>query len=510
MAARRPNILLITSDQQHHSTLGAVNDRIRTPALDRLCREGVRFDRAYCPNPTCTPTRASMITGMYPSQHGAWSLGTKLFEDVPVVGDRLREAGYYTALVGKAHFQPLASRAGMESLECQPTLRDLGFWDGFRGPWYGFEHIEVARMHGDESHVGQHYAIWMERRGLANWADYFQPWPPGPDRRRHYWEGKHHWELPEEFHYTRWTGERTVAQIEAAMARQAPFFVWASFHDPHPPYVVSEPWAGMYDPRDMVPGRVTPGEHERNPLHFRLTQDPDGGRKLRELYFEDEGIHGFNCHLRDAELLKKDMACYYGMVSFMDQEIGRALDALDRLGCAGETLVVFTTDHGHFLGQHGLVAKGPFHYEDLIRVPFIARWPGRVPAGEVSPAIQNLVDLPPTFLTAAGLDVPGIMSGVDQLETWCGGRAARTWSITENRHTYRNVHLRTYVNERHKITVYRSGADGELFDLVADAGEVRNLWYDPGAGPLKAQLLQEFCQATMSCEQTPMPRIAGA
>ena len=113
----RPNILLITSDQQHYSTLGAVNDRIRTPALDRLCNEGVRFDRSYCPNPTCTPTRASIITGRMPAEHGAWTLGTKLFEDVPTVGDMLREDGYFTALIGKAHFQPLASRPGMESLE---------------------------------------------------------------------------------------------------------------------------------------------------------------------------------------------------------------------------------------------------------------------------------------------------------------------------------------------------------------------------------------------------------
>ncbi|GAG04419.1 unnamed protein product, partial [marine sediment metagenome] len=109
MPRKRPNILLITSDQQHFSTMGSVNERIRTPALDRLCAEGVRFDRAYCPNPTCTPTRASMVTGMYPSQHGAWSLGTKLMEDVPTVGDMLQRGGYTTTLVGKAHFQPTRS-----------------------------------------------------------------------------------------------------------------------------------------------------------------------------------------------------------------------------------------------------------------------------------------------------------------------------------------------------------------------------------------------------------------
>ncbi|KKL12274.1 hypothetical protein LCGC14_2537410, partial [marine sediment metagenome] len=222
MSGKRPNILLITSDQQHYSTLGSVNDKIRTPALDRLCNEGTRFDRAYCPNPTCTPTRASIITGMYPSQHGAWSLGTKLFEDVPTIGEMLMRAGYYTSLIGKAHFQPVKTRYGMESIECQPIVRDLDFWREFHGPWYGFEHVETARMHGNESHVGQHYAIWMEEHGLKNWPDYFDPWPPQPKKDNLYHEGFRVWDLPEQMHYSVWTGERTVAQLERAAAEDRP------------------------------------------------------------------------------------------------------------------------------------------------------------------------------------------------------------------------------------------------------------------------------------------------
>jgi arylsulfatase A-like enzyme len=510
MPTDKPNILLITSDQQHYSTLGAVNDRIRTPALDRLCREGVRFDRAYCPNPTCTPTRASIITGMMPSEHGAWSLGTKLFEDVPTVGDMLGGCGYFTALIGKAHFQPLASRPGMESLECQPTLRDLDFWRGFHGPWYGFQHIELARNHADESHAGQHYGIWMEQKGLANWRDYFQPWPPRPDapRREYFLRDNRSWSLPEEFHYTRWTGERTIAQIERAAAEGKPFLLWSSFHDPHPPYIVSEPWASMYDPADVPVGRVAEGEHDRSPIHFRKTQqhDPEYWKQARR----GEAIHGGHCHLRDVQELRKDVACYYGMVSFMDQQIGLVLDSLDRLRLADNTLVIFTTDHGHFLGQHGLIAKAIHHYEDLLRVPLIVRLPGRVPAGQVSNAIQNLVDFAPTFLAAAGLQPPGTMTGVNQLQTWCGGEPARTWSITENHHGTRCFHMRSYVNQRYKITVYRDGDDGELFDLAEDGGEVHNLWHDPAAQELKKQLLHEFLQAILQAEPMRMPRIAGA
>ncbi len=504
---RRPNILFITSDQQHYSTLGALNARIRTPALDRLCREGTRFDRAYCVNPTCTPTRASMITGLYPSQHGAWSLGTKLFEDVPTVGDALALAGYFTALIGKAHFQPLATKYGLESIECQPLMRDLEFWRDFHGPWYGFQHVETARMHGCESHAGQHYALWMEEHGLKNWRDFFDDWPPNREKARRL-RANRHWALPEEFHYSRWTGERTVAQIERAAEEGRPFFVWASFHDPHPPYIVSEPWASMYDPADMKPGSMAEGEHDRNPIHFRKTQehDPRFWKEARQ----GEAIHGGNCQLRDPEELKKDMAVYYGMVSFMDREIGRILESLDRLGLTEDTLVVFTTDHGHFLGQHGLTAKAIHHYEDLLRIPFIVRWPGRVRAGAASNKLQNSVDLTPTFLAAAGVDIPFHMTGLNQLPSWTQDEAVRDWSITENHHGTRCFHMRSYVNERYKLTVYRDGSDGELFDLEEDPNELQNLWHEPSAAPLRERLFHEFLQACLQYEEMRMPRIAGA
>ncbi|MFW6153692.1 MAG: sulfatase-like hydrolase/transferase [Planctomycetota bacterium] len=507
MSSSRPNILLITSDQQHYTTLGVVNDRIRTPALDRLCAEGTRFERAYCPNPTCTPTRATILTGMMPSEHGAWSLGTKLFEDVPVVGDRLGGAGYATSLVGKAHFQPLASRGGYESIECQPILRDLDFWRDFHGPWYGFEHVETARMHGCESHVGQHYAIWMEERGFTDWRDYFEDWPSNPEKRKRL-RGNMTWAIPEQYHYTTWTGERTVARIEQAAAEGRPFFIWSSFHDPHPPYIVPEPWASMYDPADMVPGRIAEGEHDANAPHFGKTQtdDADWWQSVRQ----NEAIHGGHGHLHEEGWLRRAMAIYYGMVSFMDRQIGRILDALDRTGQADNTLVVFTTDHGHFLGQHGLIAKAIHHYEDLLRLPFIVRTPGRAADGRVSPALQNLVDLAPTFLAAAGCEIPMHMTGVNQLPCWQGGEALRRWSITENHHGTRCFHMRSFVTERYKITLYRDGDDGELFDLVEDPGEMRNLWHAPEASALKCRLLHEFLQATLEAEPMRMPRISGA
>jgi hypothetical protein len=134
-------------------------------------------------------------------------------------------------------------------------MRDLDFWRKFHGPWYGFEHVEVARNHADESHAGQHYAIWMEENGLTNWRDYFWKWPENEPKR------KHKWDLPEKYHYSCWTAERSIAYMEKCKSEDKPFFLWSSFQDPHPPYLVPEPWASMYDPDDMVLGKVATGTY---------------------------------------------------------------------------------------------------------------------------------------------------------------------------------------------------------------------------------------------------------
>jgi arylsulfatase A-like enzyme len=503
--SRLPNILLITSDQQHWSALGSVSPKVSTPALDTLAAGGRRFDRAYCPNPTCTPSRASILTGLMPSQHGAWSLGTKLQEGIPTLPGLLGEAGFFTALVGKAHFQPLASRPGYTSIECQPILRDLDFWRGFHGPWYGFEHVETARMHAAESHVGGHYALWMEEQGLKNWRDYFESWPPDPVKAAELYRSRA-WSLPEEFHYSRWTSDRTVAAMNRAGDR--PFFIWSSFHDPHPPYLVPEPWASMYDPADMEPGSLWSGEHDGNAPHFRHAAEIDDPAYWPKAT-GGEPIHGGWFQAHDEDRLRRDMACYYGMTSFMDREIGRILAALESSGQARDTLVIFTSDHGHFLGHHGLTAKAIHMYEDLVRVPLIVRWPGHVPTG-TSDSLQSLVDITPTVLSACDQAVPAGLAGRNQLPNWTEGLPVREDVVIENHHGTECFHMRTLVTATHKITVYRDGDDGELFDLVADPAERRNLWHEGGARDLKMHLLHRFLQVTLRDEPVAMPKIAPA
>ena len=229
MPETRPNILLITSDQQHWNTLGCLNPEIQTPHLDALAAQGTLFNRAYCPNPTCTPTRASIITGKYPSQHGAWSLGTKLSGRRTYRRRRLHRRRLSDCPRRKKRI--FNRSTGLRNSRLLNPIRSSKIWisgRSFNEPFYGFEHVELARNHADEAHVGQHYAIWMEENGCTNWRDYFAP-PTGNARGQY-----RKWPIPEEYHYNTWIAERTNALMETYQQDGENFFLWASFFESTP------------------------------------------------------------------------------------------------------------------------------------------------------------------------------------------------------------------------------------------------------------------------------------
>ncbi len=518
--ADSPNLLLITSDQQHWMRIGYNDPNIQTPNLDQLASRGVIFDRAYTVNPTCTPTRASLITGKFPSQHGAWSLGTKLPEDEKFIGDYLSDAGYFTTLIGKAHFQQLKGTADYPSLEAYPVLQDYEFWEKFTGPFYGFDHVELCRNHTDEAHVGQHYVLWMEKKLVAEgkdpkaWKAWFRM-PTGTSKAQY---GE--WNIPEEYHYNVFIAERINAMLEEAVKNDLKFFAWASFFDPHPSYIVPGKWASMYDPEDMQVPKLVPGELDDMPEHYQMTQ---ASPKEADAYFkkfqEKNGnwCHGFHSHTTYAgakvtEARKaRDMAIYYGMISMMDHYIGKILDKIDELGIADNTLIVFTTDHGHFLGEHGLVAKGPFHYEDVLKVPMIASWPGIIPQGKRTETLQSLIDIAPTLMAAAGLKVPLTMAGQNRLENWKDDTVdVRNHVLIENRHQPTTIYQKTYINNRYKLTWYMLQDEGELFDLKNDPQELHNLWNKQEYKELKLELLLKALKADMQKEPLVMPRVGAA
>ncbi len=528
--AQQPNILFITSDQHYWMRMGYNDPTVKTPNLDRLAKSGMIFDRAYTCNPVCTPTRASMITGLYPSQHGAYALGTKLPETVPTIGNYLKELGYSSAIVGKAHFMPLVGNAEYPSLEAYPVLQDLDFWRKYRGPFYGFDRAELARPHGDESHVGQHYAIWMEEklkkegRSPNEWKQWFRK----PDKSKfensnaamrkvledHAATGEAQygaWNIPEDYHLNAWIASQTIANLDRARKEGKPFFIWASFFDPHPPYLVSEPWASMYKPEDMKLPEVPEGDMDDMPYHYRMTQK-NGTRGWGAQYMEDgQGVHGFAIQATDKEKAKKDMAIYYGMISMMDKYIGLILDHLDQTGLRDNTVIVFTTDHGHHIGTHNLYAKGGFAFEEDLRIPFIVSWKNHVPVNKRTDALVSVVDLAPTFLTLAGREKPLTMAGLDVSPVWLGKtERIRDWVIAENHFQRTKFYQKSYIEARYKVTWYMQSDEGELFDLEKDPGEFNNLWDKKEYQELKLQLLHRAMKADMAKETCWMPRIGPA
>ncbi len=498
------NVLFITSDQQHFDTIGKFNPEIKTPNLDRLCTTGTYYDRAYTVNPTCTPTRVSMITGKYPSQHGAWTLGTKLDENSTTIGDLMHKEGMKTALVGKAHFQPLKTTEKYPSLESYPILQDLEFWKKFDEDFYGFDTVKLARNHTNEGHVGQHYAIWLEEKGCLNWRDYFTA-PTGTMPNDKLYD----WDIPEKFHYNTWIAEETNNQLEEYKKNGDQFMLWASFFDPHPDYYVPTDWVDMYDPDKLTLPTLDPTELEHATELHRLTQEdnPDYAK-----YNSSEfAIHGCESHLTDETTARKNLAVYYAMVSLMDKYIGEILDKLDELDMTKNTIIVFTTDHGHYVGQHGLHKKGPFMFEDVIKVPYIVSCPGTVTENKVSSAMQSIVDIPLTFLDYLGVEIPFDWTGVNQRDVWEGrAESARDHIICEFNHDRNSLNLRAYVDDKHKIVVRQDDMFGELYDLEADPGEINNLWDQPEYASLKNEVLMKYISAELRKESLFMPRIAHA
>ena len=210
---KRKNILLITSDQQRWDTLGVYNDKIKTPNLDRLSESGITFDRAYTVNPVCTPSRCSMLTGHYPSRHGCYTIGTSLPEDYPTIPRLLSDTDYSTALIGKAHFQSCLDE---NSFEAAPNIFDEDLFTKWSGPYYGFEKARLVIGHSCEDHAsGMHYGQWLKSQGV-DVKKYFG---------NHNYSDFGTWDLPEEYHNSKWTADETIESIEQFQKEDKPFFL---------------------------------------------------------------------------------------------------------------------------------------------------------------------------------------------------------------------------------------------------------------------------------------------
>lgn len=360
MRTRRPNILLIHTDQQRYDTIAALgNPHIHTPNLDRLAEEGVAFSHATTPCPVSMPARWSLLTGQFPRTHGCRSNhhpGPVPEFHLPRL---LSQVGYRTALVGKNH----------SFLEKD----DLFFWEEDPQP--------------EENTAVTERREWIEENA-ERYARLAAEAVPGgveadPDH------------------------QKTSAAINImAEGSEHPFFVWLSYVHPHTPYRVPEPFFSMY--RDArLPGPFVEPDglpNARKPFRQRFHQRNND----RALPFNEE----------DVAMMRR---VYYGQVSFIDAEVGRVIEFLERSGLGRTTLVIFTSDHGDYMGDHGMFTKSPALYDCLVRVPFIVHWPGHIDAGRVDSRFVSLVDILPTCADAAGARIPAEVQGFSLLPMLADG-----------------------------------------------------------------------------------------
>jgi arylsulfatase A-like enzyme len=489
-------ILFITTDQMRYDALGCNGGVVaRTPVIDGLAECGVRYHRAHNQSVVCMPARSSMLTGQYVRTHGVWMNGVPLPADAPSVARELNEqAGYRTALIGKAHFEPHVDFKGVY-YENQMARR------GEFGPHRGFEHMELAT----HSPLILHYGTWL-RNEHPEAVGSFYPNLTSELRVNHAGGGDtgacqvHSNAVARELYHTDWVAERTIAYLDS-LPDDADWFVWMSFPDPH------HPWDPPASEKDRVRWRdidvpagfpKSPDEAARiladKPHHWL---DYFEGRNVSNM----EAPPGFRPRAMTSDQLREIDALTHVENELIDEACGRVLDRIREKGWESDTDIIFTTDHGELQGDFGLLFKGPYHVDALMRIPLIWR---PAPNATIAPAVVDEpvghVDLAPTFCQIAGLEAPDWMQGRalprDQSEanTQDRQRVLTEWDSDFEGDT---LHLRTIYRDGYTCTVYEGsslyqGSEGELYDHSRDPLQRENLWSDPAYESLRSDLVADL------------------
>lgn len=413
----KPNILFLMADQHRGDCLSSDgHPAVRTPNLDRLAREGARFRHAYSATPTCTPARACLLTGMNPWNHGMLGY-SRVAERYPVEMPRLmKAAGYFTMAAGKLHYTPQRNYHGYDLALLDESGRSETI--DFRSDYRAWFYAQAPNLNPDATGVG-----WNDYKGKA-------------------------YVLPERLHPTTWTADVAVNFLNT-WQRQQPFFLKVSFARPHSPYDPPQRWMEAYASAN-IPAPAAGAWSSRNEVRNTDRDDLWRGR------------------LAPGEIRTARQA-YYGSVSFVDEQIGRILDAVDRRGWLDNTLIIYTSDHGDMTGDHHLWRKS-YAYEPSARVPMLMRGPG-IPAGKVSDAPVELCDILPTLLDAAGAPIPRQIDG-RSLRDAANGRPWREFIDLEHDICYAPENNWNALTDGKTKYIYHA-FDGreQLFDLTADPME---------------------------------------
>lgn len=518
---KKPNIILFITDQQRADHLGCYgNAVVKTPYLDAIAKRGWRADRFYVASPVCMPNRSSLMTGRMPSVHGARHNGIPLSLQSNTFTELLVENGYHTALVGKSHLQnmtglgpqwpgPHAAPTQGEAHKPVPGNYDQEWGPLWRSnpnqdmdtPFYGFSRVELAVDHGDQ--VWGHYWQWLQKEhpDVAKQAgpDHALPTPEYElTRVKQAWRTR----VPEELSTTAYIGDQTINLIKDYAGQEQPFFIMCSFPDPHHPFTPHGKYWDMYDPDNIdlpesfhASKQSTPAPHV---AWLHQQRDNDKANKSTPAVFA--------CTEREA---REAIALNYGSITHIDATIGKVTEELEKQGVADDTILIFMSDHGDYLGDHQLLLKGPIHFQSLIRTPFIWMDPQAPAAQHTSTALTSTIDVAATILDRVGITPYNGIQGKSLLPLIRGQSETLRDALLVEEEGQRvmfgfnsRVRMRTVLHRQYRLSLYENHGLGELYDLNDDPHELNNLWDNPQYQALQQEMLHILATTMISYSET--------
>lgn len=458
---KRKNVLLILSDQQRYDTVGAygLNTICKTPNIDRLAAEGMKFTNAFTSSAICAPSRASVMTGLFAHKHGVIDNFTDIVEGTPLLGDCMQYAGYYCGYAGKWHVSP------------SKTPEECGF-DGKPFMGYAFPGSQVfpsLKFNQPPDNEPNYYELYLKEHGFENIdvSHGFMGNNPALQIQEMYC--KHEGPLESTIEY--FVAHETMDQIDKAAASEKPFFIWANFWGPHSPSIVPEPYFSMYDPADIA-------EH---PSYKETFSDKPYGYYLSEKMWGlgDYGWEGF------ADISAK----YFGHCTMIDDLVGMIVDKLKAMGLYEDTIIIYSADHGDCLGAHKLIEKGCFTFDEIYRIPMVVKGLGQ----EDNDSFVYLQEMMPTILDIAGAKPPKPVDGESLLPLMEGSQKSngRT-EIYGEYHNHFYVARQRMVRDNHYQFTFNESERGELYDFEKDPYQLHNVCYDPEYAEIKREYMDKM------------------
>ncbi|MFZ2653471.1 MAG: sulfatase-like hydrolase/transferase [Victivallales bacterium] len=432
----RPNILFYCTDQQRADLMGCMGNKIiKTPHFDALAERGALFRNCHVQGDGMH-SRTSIMTGLYPSRHGVKNNGIDLSRNFPTMGDYFSEAGYHTGIVGRTHIQ-----ASLSHIHTPLPPKD----------YYGFHDCVHSQCYWDGLDPKGEYLNWIRREhpelyALAATTDH----PKRTDAFCASWTT-----LDESLTMTSWVTDQSLAWIREHQNKQTdrPFFLWAGTWDPHLRFIVPSPWDRMYPPDDIPLPVRSEAELDLLPPHFTCLA-------MREF----EGKKGAALD----RVIQNSLSLYYGTISHIDDQFGRLLHGLDALGELNNTVIVLTSDHGEMLANHWQWQKGPFFFDDALRVPCIIAAPKYSSNATKSDALVETIDFLPTLMGLCDLKIPDTLQGKSFLSLIEGTSSTHRDDVFSELQYLDGdgEHMVSLRTADARITVYGNRAYGELYDLA--------------------------------------------